>query len=365
MKIVFVITRLDVIGGASVHLLDLVEGVQRAGHDVEILGGGKGVFLDRIEAAGIKCTSLKHLQREISLWHDFIGFFELRKQLKNAKPDLVHLHSSKAGILGRLAAKSLGVPAVFTAHGWAFTEGVSIRKRKLYLAIERFMVKFSDKIITVSEFDRQLALRSNVGNKTLVNAVHNGMPNMPVVERGIKASIVKLIMVARFDEQKDHSSLITAISQLEYKNWHLEFVGDGPLMKQTVADVKDLGLAEYVSFSGSCNDVAKRLEKSDVFLLISNWEGLPLTILEAMRSGLPVIASSVGGVPEAVTDGHTGFLVPRGNVQELSSAINKVLASEELRLAFGKAGRKKFDEEFLFDSMLKKTLNTYKQIIKN
>lgn len=364
MEIAYVITRADVIGGASVHLLDLAVGVQNSGHNVTLYAGGAGVFIEKAKAMGLECVVLKHMQREISPWRDLLGFFELRKIFKKTKPDLIHLHSSKAGILGRLAAKSLGVPAVFTAHGWAFTEGVSSKKRKFYLAIERFMAKFSDKIIAVSEYDRQLALRSKVGNNTLITTVHNGMPNIPELKReSTRNTVIKLVMVARFEVPKDHLLLINAVSQLKQSSWTLELIGDGALINQAIAYVKDLGLAERIIFSGNCDDVATRLEQADVFLLVSNWEGLPLSILEAMRAGLPVIASDVGGVPEAVLDGHTGYLVPRGNVDKLSMSIEKILDNEELRLAFGKAGRKRFDEEFIFDSMLNKTLDIYQQII--
>lgn len=364
LKITYVITRSDVIGGASVHLLDLALGAKNAGHNVTLYVGGNGVFIEKATSVGLSCVSLMHMQREINPRSDFLGFFELRKELKKSKPDLVHLHSSKAGILGRLAAKSLGLPTVFTAHGWAFTEGVSLKRRKLYLFVERFMAKFTDKIIAVSEYDRQLALNSKVGNEILILTVHNGMPDLPKVQRKNSIeSLVKLIMVARFDTPKDHLLLINALSQLEQGNWHLEFVGDGPLLDQAVKKVELLGLTQHITFSGACNDVAKRLEQADVFLLISNWEGLPLTILEAMRAGLPVIASSVGGVPEAVIDNQTGYLVPRADVEALTQAIQKILNNEDIRLLLGEAGREKFDEEFMFDSMLSKTLNIYHQVI--
>lgn len=365
LKIVYVITRADVIGGASVHLFDLAVGAQQKGYDVEVFVGGHGVFLDKLKDAGLKCRSLKYMQREISPWNDLMGFFELRKLFIKSKPDLVHLHSSKAGILGRLAAKIVSIPVVFTAHGWAFTEGVSSKKRFIYIVIERFMARFSNSIITVSEFDRQLALDSNVGNPILVRTVHNGMPNLPLIQRKPNASIVKMIMVARFEEQKDQQSLIKALAQIEQKKWRLEFVGNGSLMAQAVTLVESLGLSDHIFFSGACDDVAKRLEQADVFLLISNWEGLPLTILEAMRASLPVIASKVGGVPEAVDDGQTGYLVPRGDVMAISDAIQKILSNEVLRLSLGLAGRKKFEQQFLFDSMLDKTLNMYELVLKN
>src|SRR5690606_37555252 len=117
-------------------------------------------------------NSLKHLKREISLLHDVLGFWEIKNSLKRLNPDIVHCHSSKAGLLGRLAAKSLNLPVVFTAHGWAFTNGVSPRKQKIYASLERFMTKFSDHIITVSEYDRQHAFKHQVGTSKLVQTIH-------------------------------------------------------------------------------------------------------------------------------------------------------------------------------------------------
>lgn len=363
MKITVVITRADVIGGASVHVLDLAKGLQESGHTVEVLVGGSGVFINKAKAIGINCTSLKYLRRDISILNDFLGFFELRKELSLNKPDIVHLHSTKAGVLGRLAANAADVPSVFTAHGWAFTDGIPPLRRFFYLQIERLMALFTNKVITVSDFDKKLALRLGVGNEALITTVHNGIPSYPVVRKDFKNDVIKMIMVARFDNQKDHQTLINAISRVECNNWHLELVGDGPLLDGIVKHVESLGLSGKVSFSGSCDDVATRLLQSDVFLLISNWEGLPLTILEAMRAGLPVIASSVGGVSEAVAHGSTGVLVPRGDVHALAESITLMLENESFRLSCGHAGRVKFDAEFVFDVMLEKTESIYREVL--
>ena len=145
LKIAYVITRSDVMGGASVHLLDLAAGMMRAGHQVIIFVGGTGVVIERATEMGIRCVSLKYLVREIRPFIDVCCFFELFSHLKRYKPDIVHLHSSKAGIVGRLVSKCLRVPSVFTAHGWAFTEGVSKNKRIFYLFVERYLSHFFKK----------------------------------------------------------------------------------------------------------------------------------------------------------------------------------------------------------------------------
>ena len=370
MRIVYVITQSDVIGGASVHLLDLASGAQQQGHEVVVLAGGDGVFLERVKAAGLNGRSLRHLCREIKPRSDLLGLLELRRVFKELKPDLVHLHSSKAGILGRLAAKSLSLPTVFTAHGWAFTEGVSAKRRALYRVIERYVAGYTDKIITVSDYDRRLALEAKVGSAQRIRTVHNGMPRVDVLPPALlltdmpPTDAVRLIMVARFDEQKSQLGLLEGLARVaHHHNWTLELVGDGPLLESVCARAAQLELSDRVVFSGSCNDVARRLAQSDVFVLISNWEGLPLSILEAMRAGLPVIASRVGGVPEAVVDGETGYLVERGDAEGLGQALTRLLESADLRQQMGRQGKAKFEAEFTFDTMLARTLAVYDEVL--
>lgn len=360
------ITRSDVMGGASVHLLDLASGVQRAGHEVTIIVGGDGVFVEQAYLAGLRCISLKALVRDIDLVKDVKCFFELRSTLKSIKPDVVHLHSSKAGIIGRLVAKSLSIPAIFTAHGWAFTEGVSPKRRKLYRVIEKLMARFTSKIIAVSEYDRQLALKLGVGNSQLIDTIHNGMPDNRVI-RVVRDSedVVKIIMVARFERPKDQCALIRALSLLKNLDWELELVGDGPELSSASLLVDKLELSSRISFSGACKNVADRLATSDIFVLISSWEGLPLTILEAMRTGLPVIASSVGGVPEAVQHSQTGMLVGANDEQALVKALSALLMSPKLRHEMGDCGKARFESNFTFNKMLKKTLDVYGEVVHN
>ena len=362
MRILYVITRSDVMGGASVHLLDLAEGIQDMGHDVAILVGGNGVFLDKALSRGIACTSLKNMFRELRPISDVKCFFEVRRRIKTYSPDLVHLHSSKAGILGRMAAVSLGVPSVFTAHGWAFTEGVSSLKRFFYKYIERFMSSLCGRVIAVSEYDRQLAVDLSVVTANKIVAIHNGIPDIPPVHKESGAAC-HMIMVARFEEPKDHASLINALAQLQDLDWTLELVGDGPLLNEIKNRCSELGLIGRVSFPGARSDVQDRLARSDLFVLLSKWEGFPLTILEAMRAGLPVIASNVGGVSEAVCSGQTGYLVGRDDPEALVIYMRLLLTNSKLRDEMGAAGRASFSKRFQFSTMLEKTNNVYREII--
>lgn len=364
MKIVYIITRSDVLGGASVHLLDLAKGMISQGHQVHILVGGSGAFTKELEKNNINFRSLHHLKREISLIHDVLGFWEIKKYLSKLKPDIVHCHSSKAGLLGRLAANFLKLPVIFTAHGWAFTDGVSPKKQKIYATLERFLVKFSDRIITVSEYDRQHGFKYQVGSLEQVETIHNGVPDIKFVNQ-VKDSnlIVKLIMVARFEDPKNQFFLIQALCKLsEQLNWQIDFLGEGPNLQKCKDLVEANNLEQKVIFHGQSFKVKDFLNQADIFVLISNYEGFPLTILEAMSTGLPIIASDVGGIKESVS-AENGYLILNSDIGTLSDSIKELIIDKELRKIMGENSRRLYEEQFSFDLMLKKTLDVYYEVL--
>ena len=352
-------------GGASIHVLDLASGMQSQGHDVTILVGGNGILFDIASAAGVKCVHVEHLKREISLVSDLRCFFYLRKILRESKPDLLHVHSSKAGFLGRFAAKSLNIPVVFTAHGWAFTEGVSIISQFFYKNLERLAAYSSSAIITVSNYDRDLALDCNIGNSNLITAVHNGVPDIPDVRQSKKytKNNCKFLMVARFDDQKNHCDLLNALANIPRHNWELDLVGDGPLFSDIKRLAHRLDIHNKINFVGYTSNVKRFLLDADVFVLISNWEGLPLTILEAMSARLPIVASNVGGVSECVIEHENGFLIEREDVSKLTLSLNKLIESKEFRKHMGNKSREKYENFFAFERMLTDTICVYNQIL--
>ena len=365
MKIVYIITRSDVLGGASIHLLDLAKGMIKKGHEVHVLVGGAGTITEELKKNNVSFSSIKHLKREISLIEDILGFWEVKKYLKQLKPDIVHCHSSKAGLLGRLAAKSLSLPVVFTAHGWAFTEGISHRKQKIYAKIEKFLINFSDHIITVSEFDRLYGFKFGVGSPEKVTTVHNGIPNQDSKFKEVKEidEPCKVIMVARFDDQKDQITLIQALGLLKNKNWVMEFIGSGPTLEYCKQEANELGLKDKVKFLGQQRNVKDFLNESDIFVLSTNYEGFPLTILEAMRAKLPVIATDVGGNNESIIDKETGFLTKKNDVYDLSKALSTLIDDRGLALNMGECGYNRFIENFTHDLMLKKILKIYMDVV--
>lgn len=352
VKILFVITRSDIIGGASVHLLELAKGLNERNHQTKIVVGGNGLLLERARALDIVIQPLKNLVRQISLMKDIAAYFELRDVIRDYKPDLVHLHSSKAGIIGRLACSSLNVPCIFTAHGWSFTEGVSSRKRSLFLFMEKITAKIAKRIITVSDYDRNLAISHGVSSEKCLVTVHNGVSDKLLEAKSVKKNaVVQFIMVARFEEQKDQRRLLLALSKITDLQWKLQFVGDGPNLAVVESMCYELGLLERVSFPGACYDIAERLYQSDVFVLLSNWEGLPLTILEAMSAGLPIIASDVGGVKETIDD-SCGVLISSKDDLLLIDTLRQFIMSTDMRAQFGSAARKRYLELFTLERMI-------------
>jgi glycosyltransferase involved in cell wall biosynthesis len=363
VKVAYIITRSDLIGGAQVHIRDLATALIEHGHETIVLMGGNGPYAQALRAAGVETVSLKYLSVPIRPYRDARALGELCAVLRRVKPDLVSAHSSKAGVLGRVAARLLGLPVVFTAHGWAFTPGIPAREASVYRWIERLAAPLASRIITVSEFDRRLALASHLASATRVATVHNGMPD---IDPGLRAdpgrSPVRMAMVARFEPQKDHSTLFRALAGIGGQ-WQLELIGDGPLLADAQQMAEGLGLTPRVRFWGQRMDVDKRLAEVQVGLLITKWEGFPRSILEAMRAGLPVVASGVGGVSESVEDGETGFVVAPGDVAGLQGRLSQLLVDPELRLRMGRNGRHRYERNFTLEHTVEKTLAVYREIV--
>lgn len=363
-KILYLITQ-GILGGAQTHILHLASHLNHK-FDVHVAMGVKGPLWDMLQERNIPLYQIPSMARAISPIKDLKGLLETIRLLKVVKPDLLSTHSSKAGILGCLAAFLCGMPAVFTAHGWAFTEGVPNMQRRFYIRAERIATRWARKVICVSEHDHQLALKYGVGRTDQLITIHNGMPfaSDDFISKPGKENPIRLIMVARFSEPKDHQLLLRALSEIKVsKNIEVDLVGDGPLLPQCKELAQKLGLNKIVNFLGARTDVPKLLARAQIFILISKWEGFPRSILEAMRAGLPVIASDVGGTKESVINGETGYLIPRNDMGKLKENLLMLLDNSELRVRMGRNGHSRFLENFTFMHMLDKTKRIYEEIL--
>ncbi|MBD2577192.1 glycosyltransferase family 4 protein [Oscillatoria sp. FACHB-1406] len=363
MKILFVITRADTVGGAQVHVKDLALRLKQDNHSIKVITGTSGKYIDLLNSLNIDAISCPSLKRSISPMNDFKAMKDIQKKIEEFIPDIISLHSSKVGILGRLACYfSNRKPCIFTAHGWSFTDGVPEPQKIAYRIVEKLIQPLGSKTICVSEYDRSLGISAGMNPIHLVT-IHNGMPDIEPSLRAnpAQSNPLRLIMVARMDAQKDHSTLLQAITGIP--NIKLQFVGDGSNYTEIYNQAKYLELLDKVEFLGFQTNVAKFLSKAQIFLLISNWEGFPRTTLEAMRAGLPTIVSDVGGASEAIVEGQTGYCVPQGNVEILRTRILTLVNNENIRKQMGEAARRYYEQNFMFEEMYQKTLAVYKSVL--
>jgi glycosyltransferase involved in cell wall biosynthesis len=362
MKIGYLITRMDEWGGAQVHVRDLAVWMKTQGIEVVVLSGMPGGPSNSLKDLGIEYIEVPYLQREIDLKNDLKAVKELRGILKTLNLDLLTCHSSKAGLVGRIAAKTIGLPVIFTAHTWTFGQGVSKKLRPIYWFLEWFGAKMGSHIITVSEYGRHQALNAYLTWPENITSIHNGMPDRP--RRTHSPQIpARLTMVARVGWPKEHELVLKALGKCQNMSWVMNFVGGGDTTRlQKIAE--KLKIADRVNFMGERNDVADILEnQTDIFLLISQWEGFPLSTLEAMRSSLPVIVSDAGGASEAIEPGETGYVIPVGDGRTLIQTLMKLIPDGSKQRELGEAGRDLFERYFTFDVMARRTLELYKKIL--
>lgn len=349
-------------------MLHLARGLAETGTwDIHVAIGQAGALCEELAQAGIPTYEVPSLERTIHPLRDATALRSLRKLMREIDPALVCAHSSKAGFLARLAARAENIPAIYTAHGWPFSESVPPIPRRFYSWLERKASSWGARIICVSDYDRELALHKRVGNEETLVTIHNGLPNTDVClfTREDSIGIPRVVMVARFAPPKRQDLLLLAVSALRKEGieLRLDLVGDGPMMEKAKALSRELNLKDTVRFLGDREDVVRCLEAADIFSLLSDREGFPMTILEAMRAGLPVLAHNVGGISEAVRDGETGCLVSPGDFSALCSKMRLLLLSKDLRLRMGLAGRQLFSAEFTVDRMLSETQLVYEEVL--
>ncbi len=359
-NILFIITRGDVIGGAQTHLLIMCKSLIEKGINVNVIVGGDNTILkSKLEKYNISTSEIKFLKRNISPLNDLLSLLIIVIYLLKNKPDLVSAHSSKAGILSRLACYITNIPVVFTAHGWAFTEGVKSRKRKIYIKIEKYLSHITDKIIAVSTYDYNLALKEKVCNISKIEKVYNGIIE-PSVIRSNNSTIVNIVMVARFDIPKDQIKLIQSVQNID--NVLLYLIGDGPNFKNVEEYLIENCLNDKIKLLGYVDNVLEVLTKMDVFVLISDYEGFPISTIEAMSVGLPVVISNVGGASEAVVHEFNGFIV-ENSIQNINYALNRLVNDRSLIETMGNNSLSLFKSNFSATKMVDDTLNIFKSVI--
>jgi glycosyltransferase involved in cell wall biosynthesis len=357
---VVVLVTLSGVGGAQTYVAALVPGLTER-YEVVVAAHGHGPLRDAVVQAGARYVALRHLRRALGP-RDVLGLLELVALLRRERPAILHANSSKAGILGRIAAAVTRVPVrVFTAHGWAFgaRSGLSAA---VYRWADRLVRPLTSAVVCVSESERRAGLAARTCDSARTWVIHNGVPSDGVASAGGGAMPV-VVSVGRLADPKDPLTLVAALARLPGGTWRAVLVGDGPRKAAVAAAVHDAGLDGSVALAGDRDDVAALLSGADVFALASRSEGFPLSVLEAMAAGLPVVASAVGGVPEAVVDGETGLLVAPGDDRALGAALGRLVGDPELRRAMGAAGRARAATHFGLDRFRAAHLDVYERAL--
>jgi glycosyltransferase involved in cell wall biosynthesis len=364
LRIAYVITRADSVGGASIHVRDLAAAMLDRGHEVLTLVGGTGAVTEQLEAVNVPCRPLRHLRRSIHPFRDLAAVGELTAALREFRPDLVSTHTAKAGWIGRLAASKAGVPAIYTPHGWPVSGRFPPPSAAVFTVAERTAARWGGPVICVSESERRIALAKRFATEEQLYVVHNGVRDVPPEFRAAPGcDPVSIASIARFESPKDHATLLVALAALRNRSWTLDLIGDGPNEARMRRLAERLGVAGRVHFRGYQPEPEPVLAAAHLFVLASRSEAFPRSVLEAMRAGLPVVASDVGGVKEAVGNGYTGILVPPEDPHALAAAIDRLLGAPTVRSRLGANGRTAFEERFRLEHTVEKTLRIYRAII--
>jgi glycosyltransferase involved in cell wall biosynthesis len=331
-------------GGAQTSVATLLPGLT-AEFDVTVAAHGSGPLRDAAHAAGVPFVQLEHMRRAISPWQDTLALVELVRLCRRVRPDIVHAHSSKAGALGRLAAALARAPVrIFTVHGWSFAAYGGLPGR-LYLWVERRLRRLTTAVVCVAEASRDVGVDAGACRTERTLVIHNAVDVAAFAAPDQLRGIPRVVSIGRFAFPKDFATLVEALAATR-ADYRAAFVGEGPLLPEIAATIRQRGLTERIDLLGNRGDVPGVLASADVFVLSSRSEGFPVSILEAMAAGLPVVATDVGGVAESVVDGETGLLVPPGDPAGLAAALDRLLTDGALRLRLGAAGRERARRHF-------------------
>ncbi len=363
MRIFYTITKSEM-GGAQTYLWRLLECAKVNGDEVVVMADKEGWLSEKAKEFGATFIANSYYKNSYNPINLVQAIIETRQAIKAFAPDIVHANSGGAGFFTRLACIGLAVRVVFTAHGWSFTEGTPFFRKLIAQIGEAILVPFTSAIVCVSVNDARLAYKYLDGVKNKITVIHNGVPIPQQAHVGGKGVIV-LLFVGRLTRPKLPMSILQALAALsdEYKQrFTLTIVGDGPQKKALLEYVQVAGLEEQVVFTVAKTEEMNSLYvASDVFVLPTEWEGFPMTIVEAMAAGLPVIASAVGGIPEAV-DATVGALLPRGKeVDGLVDLFIKIADDPSWLPARGNAARSRAEAQFSAEEMCNNVWNIYEQ----
>ena len=347
--------------GAPLHVRALALGLLERGWTVAAVFGETGPVEADLRAQGVSCHVLPDLRSDMRFWRDRRTVAALAERLRAFAPDLVHAHSAKAGMVARLASARIGVPCVYTVHGWGFGPGRAPLQAAVLSVVERALLGLTSRHIAVSRADERLG-RERLGLRgDAITTIHNGVEDTPHRARPEASRVIA--MVARAHRQKDHATLLRATEGLDCEVW---LAGGGTDTDAFRRALEPAGPdpVRRVRWLGARSDIAELLAGAGVFVLSSRYEGLPLSIIEAMRAGLPVVASDVGGVGELVRPDVNGALFEAGDAAALRTRLQALLDDPQRRARFGAAARADYEAGFTVEAMMRATSEVYRAALR-
>ena len=366
---------LSEMGGAQKVVYDIIESLPLDIYDIGLVTAPGGELIKWIEDLNktrdsqVKIITIPELRREISPFNDIKAFFKLYSIMKRGRYHIVHLHSSKMGILGRWAAKLAGVPKIlFTVHGWGINEYQPRIVQKVLGFAERISGRISDMTICVSRYHLDKGIKMGWLNPSKSYVIYNGISDAPDIYGKLKTEI-KIMpdtfligTIMRLRAPKEPLFTIRVVKNLIDKgfNTKLVIIGDGPLKRQCMDLIKELALDEHVFLLGTRHDVRELLNDFNIITLFTRWEGLPVCIIEAMFAGIPVITCKVGGIPELIGENNeAGFMLDSLDIEEAASYIECLLKDNEMAKRIGSAAKQKAYKLFTKKCMTEKYHNIY------
>jgi len=360
-------------------LKPLIDYLIQHNFDIQIVCS-PGKYVNQLQNQGYSIKTIK-IKRKISPLSNLRSIWQIYKFIKQEKFDIVHVHTPVAAILGRIAAKLAHVPIIiYTAHGFYFNEQMLFWKKWFYIQIEKFVGKyFTDMLFTQSQEDMLTAIKKKIIPKNKIIWISNGIdinkfnifPNQEFKHSlGFSDQDKIITFIGRLIKAKGIEDLFLAMPKIIkfIPNAKLLVVGAALYSVRRKINKKLISflIRDKICFIGWRNDIPNLLSITDLFTLPSYYpEGMPRSILEAMATGKPVVATNIRGCREEVIDGETGLLVPIKNTEALADAIIKILSNPELAKKMGQAGRKRVIEKFDEKMVLEKELKNYQQLIKD
>ena len=383
MRIAHVITRMIVGGAQENTLFNCLDLMRDYGDDVLLITGPalgpEGDLLSQGRGGDLAVRYIDSLRRNIHPWRDLKSYRELKRVLREFRPDVVHTHSAKGGLLGRIAAKRLNVPAVLhTIHGAPFHPYQGILARNIFRWCEWYAARQCHTLVSVADAMTELMVQARVADRSHFQTVYSGMDVEPFLDAdrhrdefrarlGVEKETVVIGKIARLFHLKGHEFLIEAAREVVPKAPHVKFllVGDGILREQWQRRIAEHGLSDHFLFVGLVppEEIPKWIGAMDVLVHTSLREGLARALPQALISGKPAISFDVDGAREVVISNETGILVPPQDVKNLAAALLKLAHDPESRARMGQEGRRRFSDVFRHQTMTRVLRKLYEQLL--